>query len=143
MARKGSRVNAYGATLLRIMLGIIYLMHGYHALVVLGPARAAAFMTSAMGLPFASVGVWYLIGAHLIGGALMILGLFTRWAALANVPIMLCAMFLFHIKQGFFMTGAIVNGAPRAVGYEFSLLVLVATLAQVLLGGGALAARDR
>ena len=30
-------------------------------------------------------------------------------------------------------------GRAQPVGYEFSLLVLVATLAQVLLGGGALA----
>lgn len=143
MARKGSAMSAYGATLLRVMLGIIYVMHGYYALVVLTPAGAAAFMANAMGLPFASVGVWYLIAAHMIGGALMILGIFTRWAALANIPIMACAVFLFHIKQGFFMTGAIVVGAPRAVGYEFSLLVLVATAAQVLLGAGALAVRGR
>jgi putative oxidoreductase len=143
MAKRRSQVSAYGATLLRIMLGVIYVMHGYHALVVLTPPGAAAFMTNVMGLPFASVGVWYLIGAHLVGGVLLILGLFTRWAALANVPIMVCAVFLFHIKQGFFMTGAIVNGGPRAIGYEFSLLVLVATVAQVLLGGGALAVRGR
>lgn len=143
MARKGSPVSAYGATLLRIILGVIYVMHGYHALIVLTPSGAAAFMTNAMGLPFAAIGVWYLIGAHVVGGAMMILGIYTRWAALANVPIMVCAVFLFHITQGFFMMGAIVNGVPRAIGYEFSLLVLVATVAQVLLGGGALAARGR
>jgi putative oxidoreductase len=134
-------VSAYGAMLLRIVLGVIYIMHGYLAL--MDPGRAAALMTSAMGLPFAEVGVWYLIAAHLIGGVLMVLGIYTRWAALANVPIMACAVVLFHIKQGFFMSGALVGGTPRAVGYEFSLLVLVATVAQALLGGGALAVTGR
>jgi len=136
-------VSPYGATLLRVVLGVIYVMHGHAALLVQGPARVAALMQNAMGLPFAAVGVWYLIVAHLVGGVLMILGIHTRWAALANVPVLLCAVFLLHLSQGFFMSVAVVNGVPRVIGLEFPLLVLVATIAQVLLGGGALAIKGR
>jgi putative oxidoreductase len=139
VTREGRLVSAYGATLLRIILGVIFVMHGYYTLVVLTPERAAAFMNRAMGLPFSSVLVWYLIAAHLVGGALLVLGIYTRWAALVNIPIMLCAVFLYHIHQGFFMKG--VGG--QAQGYEYALLVLVATVAQVLLGGGALALKNR
>ena len=46
----------------------------------------------------------------------MLLGVFTRWAALANLPIMAGAFFLVHLKQGFFM--------GRDGGYEYVLLVL-------------------
>jgi putative oxidoreductase len=78
---------------------------------------------------------------------MLILGLWARWAALANVPIMASAVFLLHWKQGFFMSARILDavaGRAQAVGYEFALLVLVATTAQVFLGGGALAlTRDR
>ena len=60
-------------------------------------------------------------------------------AAVLNIPIMLCAMFLIHLSQGFFMNGVIVDaGAGRAVaaGYEFSLLVLGCTVAVALIGAG-------
>jgi uncharacterized membrane protein YphA (DoxX/SURF4 family) len=73
-------------------------------------------------------------------------GLWTRWAALAQVPIMASAVFLYHLRQGFFMTGIVVDparGLAIAGGYEFTLLVLAATLTLVLAGGGALAADRR
>ena len=73
---------------------------------------------------------------------MMIIGLWTRWAALANVPSIAGAVIMLHLKQGYFMTGRIVDAAAGraiAVGFEFPLLVLVATIALVLLGGGALA----
>jgi putative oxidoreductase len=107
-------------------------MHGYLALMVFGPAGTAAFQKN-LGLPFPEIGTWYLIAAHGIGGVMLVLGIFTRWAALANVPIMFVAVLLVHLKQGFFM------GAGG--GYEFPLLVLAATVAQTFLGGGALALR--
>jgi uncharacterized membrane protein YphA (DoxX/SURF4 family) len=57
------------------------------------------------------------------------------------VPVMASAVFLLHVPQGFFMTGIILDAAAgRAIagGYEFTLTVLVATLAVILLGPGAL-----
>lgn len=140
-------MHPIGATILRVILGVIYVMHGYLAAFVYGPAGAAALMGNVMGIPAAPLLVWHLILAHLAGGLMLILGLWTRWAALANVPVMLCAVFLLHIGQGFFMSGRIVDaaaGRAQAAGYEFALLVLCATVAQVFLGGGALAlTRDR
>jgi putative oxidoreductase len=140
-------MHPFGATLLRLILGVIYVMHGYLALFVYGPAGVANMIGKTMELPAADVLAWYLIGVHLVGGAMMILGLWTRWAALANVPIMAGAVFLLHWKQGFFMSARIVDvaaGRAQAIGYEFALLVLVATAAQVFLGGGMVAlTRDR
>jgi len=78
------------------MLGVIYVMHGYLGLVVIGPADLAGY-TIRMGFPpvLAPLLAWYHIAAHVGGGALLILGLWTRWAALAQVPIMAAAVFLF------------------------------------------------
>ncbi len=125
-------MEGYGATSLRIALGVIFLRHAYLALMVMGPRGTAAFQRS-VGVPAPDIGAWYLIVAHGLGGALLILGLYTRWAALANLPIMAGAFFLVHLKHGFFV--------GRGDGYEYAMLVLAATLAQVFLGPGALALR--
>jgi putative oxidoreductase len=131
-AAGGPGLDAYGATVLRVTLGVIYVMHAYLALFVYGYRGTVRFQES-LGLPLPEVGAAYVIVAHGLGGLLLVLGVFTRWAALANLPIMAGAFFLVHLKQGFFM--------GRDGGYEFVLLVLAATLAQVFLGPGALALR--
>jgi putative oxidoreductase len=134
-------------TVLRVTLGAIFLMHGHLALNVLG-AEAVAGYTTRMGYP-AVLGLalaWYLILAHSIGGILLIVGLWTRWAAAAQLPIMASAFFLHHLKQGFFLTGIVVDptkGVAIAGGYEYTLLVLAAIVALLLAGGGALAVDRR
>lgn len=125
-------LESYGATVLRIALGVIFVMHAYHALFELGP-RGAVTLLRSLSLPAPEIGAWYLILAHGLGGFLLILGVVTRWAALANLPIMAAAFFLVHLRHGFFI--------GRGEGYEYVLLVLAATLAQVFLGPGALALR--
>ena len=128
----GPSLESYGVTIIRVTLGVIFVMHAYYAMFHYGIRGTIAFQRS-LGLPVPEIGVWYVILAHGIGGALMILGVFTRWTALANLPIMAGAFFLVHLKQGFFM--------GRDGGYEYVLLVLACTLAVVLLGPGALALR--
>ncbi|OLC12132.1 MAG: hypothetical protein AUH29_17235 [Candidatus Rokubacteria bacterium 13_1_40CM_69_27] len=132
--------QAWGLALLRITLGIIFVMHGYYATAVLGLERTRELMTR-IGNPEELSGLltWYLLGAHFLGGLALIIGFWTTVAALAQVPIMAAALFLLHWPQGFFMH-AVVDGAsgPAAVGgYEFPLLVLVATVAIVFTGPGA------
>lgn len=135
--------GAWGTTLLRAMLGAIYIAHGWLALAVIGPAGVAGY-TVRLGYPAsASTALaWYLIVVHLIGGALLVIGLGTRIAAVLQIPIMASATFLLRWPQGFFLRAFVVDpGTGRAVagGYEYDLLVLVATCALALLGPGRLA----
>jgi len=125
-------MESYGATVLRLFLGVIYVMHAYLALVVYGPNGMVQFQRS-HGIPFPEVGVWYLIIAHGVGGILLLLGILVRWAALVNIPIMLGALIFVHLGQGFFMS--------KGGGYEYALLVLGATIAQAFLGAGAFTLR--
>jgi putative oxidoreductase len=125
---RGAALESYGATVLRLFLGVIYLMHAYFALQVTGPAAMARHFAQ-QNLPFPMLWAWYLILAHGLGGLCLILGLLVRAAAIANIPIMLGAVLVVHLKQGFFMK-------PEG-GYEFALLVLGATIAQAFLGPGA------
>ena len=119
---------SYGVMLLRLILGIVYIMHAYLALGVLGPSGMIAYQAKA-GVPFPEIATWYLILAHGLGGILLVLGIFTRWAALANVLAMLGAIVFVHLKKGFWAHDG---------GYEYVLVLLVATLAVAVIGGGAL-----
>ena len=142
----GGRVGC-GIAIARVVLGAIFVMHGYLALAVVGPAEIAGY-TIGMGYPaaLAPALAWYLIVVHLTGGACLVLGLVTRWAALANLPIIASAFFLHHLPQGFFLHGIVIDAASgRAIagGSEYTLLVLAVTVMLILTGGGALALRDR
>ena len=121
----------YGALLLRLILGIVYVMHAYLALVVFGPAGMIDYQLK-NGVPFPEIATWYLILAHGLGGAFLVLGIYTRWAALANVPAMLGAILFVHLKSGFW---------AHKGGYEYVLVLLVATLAVAMIGGGTLSLR--
>jgi len=133
---------SWGAALLRVMLGVIYVAHGYHAYAVVTVPELAGYVVR-MNYPLliSELLGWYLVIAHLLGGGLMVVGLWTRAAAIAQLPIMFSAVFLLHWSQGFFMRGMTID-TPQgqrviAAGSEFSLLVLVATVSLVLLGSGA------
>jgi putative oxidoreductase len=130
---------AWGLAILRVVLGVIFIVHGYYAFLVLGPARTADIIMrlgnpSGVAMPLA----WYLIVVHVVGGLMLVVGLWTLAAALAQVPIMAAAVFLMHASQGFLMkVTQTPDGRTTVGGYEFSLLVLAATLTIVLAGPGA------
>ena len=120
-------MEGYGALLLRLTLGAIFLMHAYLAFSVIGPAGMTKYFMDAH-IPFPQLGAWYVILAHGLGGICLVFGVLARWAALANVPVLAGALYFVHLKQGFFMK-------PEG-GYEYPLLLLGATVAQALLGPG-------
>jgi putative oxidoreductase len=121
----------YGAMLLRLILGIVYVMHAYLAFAVFGPAGMIDYQVK-NGVPFPEIATWYLILAHGLGGIFLVLGIFPRWAALANVPAMLGALYFVHLKKGFW---------AHEQGYEYVLVLLVASVAVAMIGGGALSLR--
>ncbi|HYS93417.1 MAG TPA: DoxX family membrane protein, partial [Candidatus Acidoferrales bacterium] len=63
----GRGLEAYGALVLRIFLGVIYMAHAYLALFVMGPAKAIDYQR-ALHIPLPEIGAWYLIFAHGLGG---------------------------------------------------------------------------
>jgi putative oxidoreductase len=118
----------FGITLLRVALGLVYTMHAYLALAIFGPSGMVAYQVK-NGIPFPEIATWYLILAHGLGGLCLVLGIFPRWAALANVPVMLGAIVFVHLKHGFW---------AHQGGYEYPLVLLLASLALAMTGGGAL-----
>lgn len=69
----------------------------------------------------------YVMGAHLVGGALLTVGLYTRLAALVQLPILAGAVLLVHWQSGLLSTNQ---------SFEFSALVLFLLVLVVLFGGG-------
>ena len=121
------------------MLGVVYIAHAYHAYFDVTPDAMAAMITKDLGLPFPDALVFYMLAAQLVGGVMLVLGLFSRWAALVNVPVMLVVVLVIQLNDGFFLRAVITEaarGKAHVVGYEYALVVLIATIAQFFLGGG-------
>jgi len=134
-------MSPLGATVLRVMLGVVFIAHAYYVYDVVTSDALSAMITKRLGLSLGDFVTSYILLAHFVGGIMLILGVFTRVAAMANLPIMMGAVLLFHFDQGFFLHGVITDaarGKADVAGYEYALFVLVATLAQCFLGTGAL-----
>ncbi|MGV8995620.1 MAG: DoxX family protein [Parvibaculaceae bacterium] len=118
------------AFVLRIGLGVMYLAHSIVLkLLTYGLAGTAEFFVS-VGLP-----AWLAYGtfaAEAIGGFLLILGIQSRWVALALIPALLGAIIWVHAGNGWVFTSA--NG-----GWEYPAFLLLTSFVQVLLGDGAFA----
>jgi putative oxidoreductase len=127
-----TRTAPYAALILRITLGILFLAHAGLKVFVFTPAGAAQFFGS-LGLP--PVLAYFTILVETLGGLALIAGFYTRWAALALVPVLLGAIVTVHGPAGFFFNNP--NG-----GWEFLALWIVALVAQALLGDGAYAVRS-
>ena len=67
--------------------------------------------------------------AHLAGGLMLTMGLITRLAAAVQIPILLGAVLLVHLREGFFSTGA---------DLEFVVMLLIIHVILAVVGGGPL-----
>ncbi|HME27015.1 MAG TPA: DoxX family protein [Acetobacteraceae bacterium] len=99
-------------SILRIMVGLLFMEHGTAKLLGFPPGTAAPAM---FGL------IWFAGVIEMVGGALVALGLFTRIAAFIMSGEMAFAYFMAHAPQNFF---PLVNRGEAAVLYCFIFLYL-------------------
>tara|TARA_R110001583_G_scaffold42087_5_gene133756 strand:+ start:1216 stop:1668 length:453 start_codon:yes stop_codon:yes gene_type:complete len=118
------------ALILRAPIGLILAAHGAQKLF----AWFGGYGLEGTGQWMASIGMTpgYLMAllagsAEFFGGLALVLGLFTRPAALVAAFTMLVAIFSVHIGNGLFMSNN---------GYEYALTLLVALVALAVQGGG-------
>ena len=117
----------YGALLLRLALGALFLAHGLVKLLVYKPAGTAAYFRS-LGLP--GFFAYLTMAAELGGGTLLILGVGTSLVALALIPLLLGTIYMVHGSKGWLFTN-------EGGGWEFPAFWALALLVQALLGSGA------
>ena len=115
----------WGITILRVVVGTVFLVHGGQKLFVFGFGGVAAFLGQ-VGIPAPGLAAVILTAVESLGGLALLLGLFTRWAAIPLAIVMLVAILAVHLKAGFFLPD----------GYEFALTLLGANVALALLGSG-------
>lgn len=101
-------------SILRIITGLLIIQHGMAKII-----GFPAFPMYANVQPFSLIGAAGFI--ELIGGALLILGLFTRPVAFILAGEMAFAYFIGHFPKGFH---PLINGGTLAILYCFTCLYL-------------------
>ena len=116
-------------TLLRVVLGVVFMAHGGQKLFVYGLDGVAGGFAQ-MGAPLPGITGPLVAFGEFFGGLALVIGLLTRLAGVGLAIIMLGAIFIAHIGAGFF--------APN--GIEFPLTLLTGALALAITGAGAFSA---
>ncbi len=113
--------------IIRIALGLTILFKGIGFIRNIGELLQ---LMERSDLLFVSLGVaHYIAFAHLVGGILIAMGLVTRFAIIFQLPILLLAVFLVNVKQGFFTVS-------NNFEFELSLVVLILLVVFLIYGSG-------
>ncbi|WP_419167763.1 DoxX family protein [Candidatus Palauibacter sp.] len=124
----GGRKPGLGLFILRVVIGLIFVMHGWPKLAG-GIPDTAAFLGS-LGVPLSAVAAWGIALLETAGGACLVVGLFVTPVALLLVAHMLAGIFLVHLANGFYVVG------PGQGGIEFNLLLVAGLLTLLFAGSG-------
>ena len=129
-------VNDNSLTLMRLILGVVFFLHGSQKLLGwfggFGFSGTMNFFTSMLHIPapFAVLAIC----AEFFGGLGLILGLLARVAAFGIAVNMVVAVLMVHFANGPFMNW---YGNQKGEGYEFHLLVLALAITIIIRGAGA------
>ena len=123
---QSERQSRLAVALLRIALGSMFVAHGLLKVLVFTLPGTAGFFES-LGLP--GFLAYVVAPAEVLAGAALLLGYRARVVAMAMIPILLGASMV-HLGNGWLFT------APKG-GWEYPVYLVVAAIAQSLLGSGA------
>ena len=118
----------YGALLLRVSMGILFLMHSAYL-------KFYLFGMTGVGKYFASLGLpdwfaWVVALYEAIGGLALILGVYARWVAVFLGIHLLFAAYIGHAANGWAFSA-------KGGGYEFPVFWAIACFVLALVGDGA------
>ena len=116
------RLQPLALLAMRLALGAIMSAHGYHE--VFGGLHQHAQTAANLGLP-----AWISALTEFFGGLLILVGFFTRAAALAVFIDLFVAIWKVHLHNG-------LIGSPERPGYEFALATGTLAFALIFFGGG-------
>lgn len=123
-------------TLMRLVLGIVFFLHGCQKMLGLfggfGFSGTMQFFTGMLHIP--APFAFLAICAEFFGGLGLIVGLLARIAAFGIAVNMIVAVLIVHLPNGPFMNWF---GNQKGEGYEFHLLALALLMAIAIRGAGA------
>ncbi|MDD5237366.1 MAG: DoxX family protein [Candidatus Omnitrophica bacterium] len=120
----------WASLILRICLGIVFVGHGLQkAFGLFGGPGINGFSEALLTMGFKPAVFWAYLAAYveLIGGLLLLLGIFTRAAAALILILMVVAALKVHIAKGFFL---------QSGGFEYTFVIACVCLALILMGPG-------
>lgn len=113
--------------LFRIILGVFITYKGLYFITHMNELQMT---TSGINLWFAGATLaHYVIFAHILGGPLIVVGLFTRIACLIQIPILIGAIIFVNYPEGFLSVG-------NHMELEVSLIVLLGLILFMVFGAG-------
>lgn len=118
----------WGITILRVMVGIVFLAHGGQKVFVYGFSGVQGAFGQ-MGIPMPTVLGPFVAVLELVGGLMLVVGVGTRWVSILLAIEMAVAVLKVHLSHGFFLPG----------GFEYALMMFAASCAVALEGPGAAA----
>lgn len=124
-----------GLAILRIVLGVIFVAHGYPK--IAGGVAGTAQFFGQLGIPLAGFFAWVITLLEFFGGIALVIGFLVTPIALLLTFHMLVGIVLVHAPNGFYVIG------PGQGGIEFSLLLVAGLLGLVLAGPGMAALDSR
>jgi putative oxidoreductase len=124
-----SHLNDIAGFLLRVALGTMFIAHSVVLKLLSYTLPGTASFFQSIGLPAWSA--YAVFAAEAVGGAMLILGIQARWAAIALVPILTGAVWV-HSGNGW------VFDSPSG-GWEYPAYLSLLAIVQFLLGDGAFA----
>ena len=127
-AEASTSATQFGIAVLRIALGAMFLAHGLLKVLVFTLPGTAGFFES-VGFP--GFLAYVVVPAEVLAGVALLAGFRTRLVAAATIPVLIGAASV-HLGNGWLFSSA--NG-----GWEYPVYLIVAALAQSLIGGGAFA----
>ena len=137
-------MDRYGPAVLRLMVGVTFAAHGAQKLFGVwgggGLTGTAAYFDSlglSPGYPLAAA----VAVAETLGGALLMAGALTSYAASALIVTSLGAIWNVHLTNGFFMNWGLTPG--RGHGVEYNLVLIAALASLAFTGPGALSVEHR
>ncbi len=110
---------------LRVVTGLAFFTHGYAKVFTNGIDGVTGFFTN-VGIPLAGLVAPLVAYGELLGGLALMLGFLSHWVAKAFTLIILGAIGFVHFENGYGAEG----------GYEYSLILLAASLFFVAYGSG-------
>jgi putative oxidoreductase len=122
---RSERTRSLGLLVLRVVVGIIFIAHGYLKGFKMGMGGTHGMMTY-LHVPLPQFAAWYAVLVEIVGGAALILGVFTLPFGIALVIDMCGAIYWGKRGGGLF--------APK--GFELELTLLAASLTLALTGPG-------
>ena len=108
----------------RLIIGAIFIYAGYSKIFLMGMENVAGMFGEQFGFPAPVFFAWLTAVAELLAGVMLVLGVWTKMAALVLTVVMLVALFVVHIKNDWDQ------------GTQYVLAIIAALMPLLTVGGG-------